>query len=241
MQVVILAAGRGSRLQNLTDDRPKTLVDINGQSILQRQLTCFRQLGLEDITVISGYLSEKIQELGVRTIKNPLWDQAEMVSSLLVADKVLSGGDSIISYGDIIFESDVINSLTASDCEMGVAYDMNWQVLWEKRFPNPLDDAETFKISTSGTILEIGQKTGDIGDIQGQYMGVFKLTANAWKKIKDYLISIGNERINTLQVSQLLNEMISLDLIKVVGIPVSNRWMEIDTQKDVEIAESIFN
>jgi len=171
MKVVVLAAGRGSRLQNITSDRPKALIDINGKSILKRQIDCFEQAHLSDLIVVTGYLSKKIYELGLKTAHNGDWKNTEMLSSLMAVDEFLSSSECIICYGDIIFELDAVKKLQLCDADFCVAYDKNWRNLWQKRFENPLEDAESFIIDGDKNILEIGKKVETIEEINGQYMG----------------------------------------------------------------------
>ena len=59
MKAIIVAAGTGSRLGELAKDTPKSLLDVNGQSILERQISVFKKLGISDITVIIGPHTEK--------------------------------------------------------------------------------------------------------------------------------------------------------------------------------------
>ncbi len=84
MKVIILAAGQGTRLRPLTDDRPKCMVEVNGKSIIERQLNTMRACGIneEDITIIAGYrndvLKEHFKETGIHFIVNenmirPIW------------------------------------------------------------------------------------------------------------------------------------------------------------------------
>lgn len=61
-QAIILAAGMGTRLRPLTDDKPKCLVEVNGISILEKTLNNLKQIGVEKVTIITGYLHNKIQD-----------------------------------------------------------------------------------------------------------------------------------------------------------------------------------
>ena len=240
MKVVVLAAGRGSRLQNITYDRPKALIDINGKSILQRQIECFEQADLSDLIVVTGYLSKKICDLGMKTVHNDDWKNTEILSSLLVVDEFLSSSDCIICYGDIIFELDVVKKLQSCDADFCVAYDRNWQNLWQKRFENPLDDAESFIIDGDENILDIGKKVKTVEEINGQYMGLIKSSPASWRKIKEYIRSIGDKETKLLQITQVLSKMLDSNLLEVRGVPVESLWMEIDNKDDIAIAEEIF-
>ena len=85
MKAIILAAGRGSRLKGLTDDRPKCLVELGGVRLLDWQLAALKAAGIEDVVVVTGYRADLLQAEGVRTIHNPDWARTNMVRSLLCA------------------------------------------------------------------------------------------------------------------------------------------------------------
>ncbi len=72
MKAIILAAGRGSRLLSLTDDRPKCLVELYGKPLLDWQIKALRDAGIQDITVVRGYLKDKITG-EFETLENPRW------------------------------------------------------------------------------------------------------------------------------------------------------------------------
>ena len=63
MKAIIVAAGIGSRLGELTKDIPKPLVDVNGKSILQRQIEIYRKFGVDEIFIVTGYKYEKINHI----------------------------------------------------------------------------------------------------------------------------------------------------------------------------------
>ena len=94
-----------------------------------------------------------------------------MVMSLAAAAPSLRGGPVIVSYADIFYRRDVVRDLTSANGDLVVAYDRQWRDLWSRRFTDPLSDAETFRLDAAGNLLEIGGKTTDIGEIEGQYMG----------------------------------------------------------------------
>ena len=81
MKAIILAAGRGSRLNNITDEKPKCLVNILGKPILEWQIEALNRSDVEDITVICGYRKDQISGNFI-TLENPRWNRTNMVSTL---------------------------------------------------------------------------------------------------------------------------------------------------------------
>ena len=71
MKAIFIAAGRGSRLGSLTEDLPKPLVDINGKSIIERQIELLRKKNIDDIIIVTGYKKEKFEFKNVKYIFNP--------------------------------------------------------------------------------------------------------------------------------------------------------------------------
>ena len=102
MKVIILAAGEGKRLGQLTHQNPKCLVELFGKSLLQWQIELFKQFDINDITIVKGYLEEKINISNVTYFLNNNFRETNMVETLFCAREKIS--DSVIvTYGDIIY------------------------------------------------------------------------------------------------------------------------------------------
>ena len=91
IKALILAAGQGTRLRPLTDNKPKCLVELCGTSLLERQAKVLRECGIDDICVAAGYRAEQIRELGFRTIENPKYETTNMVETLMCAEEFIKG------------------------------------------------------------------------------------------------------------------------------------------------------
>ena len=166
MKVIILAAGQGTRLKPLTDDRPKCMVEVNGRSIIERQLDIMRACGIkdEDITIVCGYrsnvLEEKLKDTNIHFIVNEQYETTNMVSSLMCAKSMMEAEeDIIISYGDIIYSEAVFRKILDAKDGISVIVDDGWYEYWSERCENPLDDAETLMFDAEDYLTEIGQKT----------------------------------------------------------------------------------
>ena len=176
-KALILAAGRGTRLAPLTDNKPKCLVELNGMSLLGRQIATLWESGITDVTVIGGYRIECIKSTGVPTVVNGAYASSNMVFTLFCASHLMADADDlIVSYGDIVYEPRVLKALLSCDAPVCVSVDKEWRRYWNLRMDDPLADAETLKVDTSGRLLELGKKPRDYGEIQAQYMGLFKVS-----------------------------------------------------------------
>ena len=103
MKGIILAAGLGSRLSKYTKDCPKGLLPFLGKSLLEHQLEIMRDLGIDDITIIKGYMADKIDISEVNYYTNYNFKETNMVESLFCAKEILEG-PCIITYSDVIYE-----------------------------------------------------------------------------------------------------------------------------------------
>ena len=171
MYIIILAAGQGTRLSPYTDKLPKCLVKVAGKTLLDWQLQTARQSNITDIAVVRGYMASAIDRSDVTYFENRAYADTNMVETLWCASSVFNEG-FIVSYGAIIYEQSVLESLLSSNAAISVVVDICWKDYWEQRFDDVMSDAETLEINSDGTITSIGQKPGNINQINGQYIGL---------------------------------------------------------------------
>lgn len=247
MKAIILAAGRGSRLHPYTENCPKCLTILDGETLLARQIRTFKHAGINDITVVTGFLSEMIDALGIKTVHNPVWNRTNMVESLFCAEQFFS--DSIIvSYGDIVFENDVLQKLINAPFDIAVVVDRLWRQYWELRFEDPLSDAESLQIDGQGCICNIGSPVVNIDEIEAQYTGLMKfggpgiqILINSKKKLGAINRSwMENRNLQNAYMTDLLMEII-LTGNSIHAVPVNGGWLEIDTVSDFKLAETMLN
>ena len=111
INAIIMAAGKGERLRPLTETTPKPLIEIHGTPMIENIISSLKQKGVNDITIVTGYLKDKFEYLKdkyqINIINNPDYDKANNISSLYYAKEKL--GDTIILDGDqIINNLDII-------------------------------------------------------------------------------------------------------------------------------------
>lgn len=255
MHVIILAAGQGSRLRPLTDERPKCMVEINGKSIIQRQLLTMRACGVreEDITIVAGYrsdvLKERFADTSVRLIVNEAYETTNMVCSLVCAKQILEREDDVIlSYGDIVYEETVLRRILASEDRISVAVDDGWYAYWTERGENPLDDAETLKLNGEDWLTEIGQKTDNLADIQAQYIGLMRFRGTGLKALLELCAQAEQKsrRGEPLwRTTRTYENMYMTDLLqglidegnRLRAVHIQRGWFEVDNLGDLKIAE----
>ncbi len=236
MKACILAAGRGSRLGQLTAERPKCLVELGGRPLVDWQTTALQAAGLDEVILVTGYCAEMLQSYGTRRIYNPRWAECNMVSSLLCASESFDG-PVIVSYSDIVYDTLLVRALMAAQGDIVVTYDTDWFDLWSRRFDDPLTDAESFAVDSQFRIRDIGRKVADIRQIQGQYMGLLRITPSALGWIRE-AVEGSEDGGDTMDMTSLLAALIDTGH-PVHGLPSSGGWCEIDDERDLAVAEAL--
>ena len=236
-KVILLVAGEGKRLRPYTLDRPKCMVEIDGVSLIDRQLSVLQSEGLSNILMIGGYKSEMLERDGIKLKVNLRYYETNMVWTLFCAEEDLEG-DVIVSYGDIVYSKEILQALLKSTADIAVTIDKEWEGYWRARNENPLDDAETLKLRKDATICEIGQKPKSLSEIEGQYMGLMKFSAEGVKQMKQIFhaaVETGEllgKPIENSYMTDLLQAIIN-EGNPVTAVPVYGGWVEIDTVSDL--------
>lgn len=245
MKVIILAAGEGKRLRPLTNDTPKCLVKLFGKSLLQYQIDVFRSYNIDDIIVVTGYKNKVFNFKNIKYIQNKNYDTTNMLETLFCAENELKD-NVIVSYGDIIFEKSVVESLINSPDDISIIIDSNWKSYWEERFANPLDDAESLSLNDDGFITNIGQKVTNSTQICGQFIGLMKFQGRAIEIIKNYYKESKKQSesgINPLNPKLSFKNSYMTDFLqglieygcKLKAVKTNNKWLELDTMNDFEL------
>ena len=175
LKAIILAAGQGNRLKPLTNEKPKCMVELFGKSLIEHQIDAYTSCGILDINVVTGFRSNSITIPNVQQFRNEHYERTNMIESLFCAEEILNG-DIIVSYGDIIFEKNVLKLLIQSDNDISVIIDKNWKDYWFARNKKPLTDLESLKLDSKNSITSIGQKVNKLEEIQGQYIGLMNFS-----------------------------------------------------------------
>lgn len=238
MKALILAAGRGSRLKEVTNDKPKGLTQVLGQSLLERQIVSLKSAGIDNICAATGYKAEMIAPLVNQHYVNERWAQTNMVASLLCCEPYLQQSDTVVSYSDIIYSSDAVSKLASTSGDIVLAYDPNWLQQWQARFDNPLDDAETFRIASNGNLIEIGNRAKTVEEIQGQYMGLIKLSPKGFAMIKELVSMLDQASQDKLDMTALFCNLLGADTT-INTVAIDDFWFEVDDQHDLAVCERI--
>lgn len=245
MKAVILAAGRGSRLHPYTAASPKCLTVFAGETLVERQIRLLHAAGINDVSIVSGYMGDMLAFSGVQRFVNVAWETTNMVESLMVALPHL-GDDVLVLYGDIAYEPRVLAELLKSDNEATVAVNEAWRDLWEVRFENPLDDAESLRISDDGRITDIGNPVQDIETIAAQFMGMMRFRGQGLADLMEGYRALRQEdrdwkhkrSAQNAYMTDLLMEFVLADR-PLTAVKIDGGWIEIDTVQDYQVLSAM--
>jgi len=238
MRAVILAAGRGSRLGQLGEDRPKCLVELEGKPLIERQIAALRRGGVDEIGVVRGYRAEMIGFPGLSYFANQRWAETNMVMSLaaLLHGCIRAGHRQLCRHllpQRLGARSGCCSRSVGSLLRPGLAPAV------DPRFADPLADAETFRIDAAGQLLEIGGKTTRIEDIEGQYMGLLKFTPPAWSAVEELLSALEAPIRDRLDMTGLLRRLLARKELAIGTFGTNGQWGEIDNAKDVALYQNL--
>ena len=231
MNLVLLAAGRGSRLPAIYRNSPKCLVDVNNKPIIEHNLKFFNLFKKK--IIITGYKNQKlktfIEKNNFTEIYNDQYQKTNMTYSFFKSE-IHVDDEVVLCYGDIIFNYKLFNLLKKKENLIPVY--SNWYNLWKKRMKiqDILNDAESLEIEKD-YIISIGEKIKVLPKYQ--YMGIVKLTLKDFKVLKKFFF---NECSMKMDMTSFINFAIQKKIIKFKATKYSNYWYEIDNSDDIKLA-----
>ena len=241
MKMIIVAAGQGKRLRPLTDNKPKCMVEYHNKPIIDYILDVASECNIRDVAIVNGYkkqvLEKYLENRDITFFTNEKFATTNMVSTLFNA-KDFMNDDIIISYADIIYKKEILEKLITSNEDFNVVIDKDWRTLWSLRMENPLEDAETLRV-VDGNIVELGKKPNNYDDIEGQYIGLIKISKSTMARVTAFYESLDKDKLYDGQVYDniymtSLIQMIIDNLVDVKPVFINGGWIEIDSVKDME-------
>ena len=243
MQVIILAAGMGKRLGELTQNNTKCMIRVNGVTLIERVLDQFSKLKLNKVIMVIGYKGEELRSfigdsykgLPIEYITNPIYDKTNNIYSLSLAKEQLQQDDTLLIESDLIFEDKVLDKIL-SDPFPNIALVAKYES-WM--------DGTVVMLDNDNNILNFVVKKAFNFDHKEFY---YK-TVNIYKFSKEfsrthyvpfldaYINALGNNEY----YEQVLRVITLLERCELKGLPLEGeRWYEIDDIQDLDIAETIF-
>jgi phosphoenolpyruvate phosphomutase len=243
-RAIILAASRGATLGELTLDRPKTMVEIEGEPILAHIVRAYGQAEVRDITVVRGYCKETVALPGLKTVDNDDFESTGELHSLQLALQQLDEtrtGDLFISYGDVLFHRRVLDLLIAADGDFIIPVDTNWQESHNLRrhVDFVATSAPPSRHSFKQTI-ELRYVASDVSEDerQGEWMGFLRVAERGIPILRETVDQIleevsGREADLGMLLNWLAQHEKHVRVVYTIG-----SWLDIDDLHDVVNAGS---
>lgn len=246
MQVIILAAGRGSRLGPHSESSPKCLTPLCGRAWLDWQLDALLAAGATSATLVSGHAAEMLEPRPAiaHIVHHANWAATGPVASLYAA---LDPGDDerelLIAYADCLWHPEWIVRLREAASGIAISSDLAWSLLWRERFADPLADAESLVLRPLAidtrerwALREIGARVRDQSAIDGQFMGLLRVCGSARMLLRTHLGSLPEEALERLDMTALLSMLVATgeDIEVVSG---AGAWIELDHASDLALYE----
>lgn len=197
MKAVILAAGTASRLRPLTNNTPKSLLNIGTRPLLQRSMDALIQNGIREFVIVTGYLSEKIRTFVTQTysdnikvtfINNDIYDKTNNIYSLWLARPEADGEEILLLDSDLLYDPKIVTEVL--DCEAENVLTLIQHDLGEEEMKVVIDP--------NGLILEIN-KTCNPSIATGESLGIEKMGRDYTRALFHELDTmINNEKLDNV-------------------------------------------
>jgi len=243
-RAVILAAGYEPQLMPLIQDRPKTMLEIKGRTILERQVSALRGCGVRDVVVVRGYRKEQVTVSGVRFVDNDRFRETGELYSLFQAREAL-GKPFVLLYGDIIFEPSILEKLLRTRADVAVVVDRAFQDAYRAGLlpqGGPLDlvvtetpaNGRRFVAPEGGSrVLRIGPEVAP-DEAHGEFVGMAMFSergATTLRAVHAELASGRAEGLDQASVTHILQALVDRGHA-VTAVDIHKGWMEIDSFED---------
>jgi len=193
MKAIILAAGTGSRLGEVTKTTPKCLIEFGNKTIAEYQIEALRSNNIADISMVIGYCADmvrnKLNDKGVKFHLNKDFDKTGMLESLYCAKDELND-DIILLYGDIVFKTDLIKRLLDNKDDFCLVVDRKKEIVHESE--NSYEEYHGKKLSKGSTKVNIvdGQvkkisKTLTADEASAEFIGIIKFSKKSIDKVQN--------------------------------------------------------
>lgn len=238
MKAVILAAGQGTRIRAVHGERPKCLIGVGSNTILDHQIESLVRAGVRKIAVVVGYEKHQILNhlrfrrraltYSIDFIENPAFQDTNNIYSLWMARHWIDGSSFVCLNADVIFHSGILSQALKTEAHASMIVDPEWR-------------DETMKVVISGDRVVRMNKRIEKSDFSGTYIGITVFARSIVRKLFGrigQLIQAGrtNEFFNAA-VQELVDQGAHIGFSSTTGLP----WAEIDDPSDLQFAKkSVF-
>jgi L-glutamine-phosphate cytidylyltransferase len=230
MRGIILAAGKGSRLNGNSGESPKCLVKLGGEPLILRQIETLRRAGIDDIAVVTGCQAQRVREVcgnGITYVENTRYAETNSMYSLWMARPLLFEGFVVLNC-DVLFHPALLSDLLTARYEDALL------LAYREAHQPPFGDEEMKVKVRCGRVLEMSKEL-DPAEADGENLGIVKFGADGAAllvDILDHLVEAGGLRYWAPRAFREFAQARALHAIGTRGLP----WIEIDFPEDYERA-----
>ena len=248
MKAIIIAAGMGKRMGDLTDDCPKCLVKTGNTTLLDNAINRLKAENIHDVAIVVGYQKQQIQDKfkNLTYFHNPDYKHNNILHSLLAAKDYMDD-DVIISYSDIWLDKTPIANLVNHKGDCVISVDKDWEKNYVGRTDHPVSEAEKVIYNEKNHALTLGKHIlgSEFPPSQcGEFIGLCKLSKTFCREFIQIFEELNNQLTSDspFQYSQswlksyltdFFNELISRR-IEIDCSLHSGGWQEMDTLQDYQ-------
>jgi phosphoenolpyruvate phosphomutase len=220
------------------------MLEFSGKPLIERQVETLRACGIKDIVIVKGYMPDKIDISGVKYHINEDYANTNMVETLMCAEEEMDD-DTLVCYGDIIYEKRIIEEILASKADIGVTADADYGDYWKARLENPDEDTESLVIDEKGKIIELGDTNCSPDKAKVRYVGLIKFSKKGIEALKKVYYEnkekyfdkdepwLRSKSFKKAYMTCMLQALINAGY-RVDPIIVKHGWLEFDTNEDYE-------
>ena len=241
-RAIILAASRGNELGQVTAGIPKAMVPIGGVPLLHKLVSQFRLSGIRGITVVRGYAAEKVHAPDVEFVENEDFEgTGELLSLSKAGDRI--EGDTVISFGDILFRQHILNNLLAGEHDIVVAVD----AMWERRHERKISDYFDYITATRPYSLRYDEEEAFLAamgpdlpseKIHGEWIGLLKTTSRGSTALRSALTILSRRPdFRQLRFDDLLSHLVH-EGQRVQVLYITGQWLDVDDLDDLAQAQT---
>ena len=238
MKLVIIAAGQGKRIRSITAESPKTLLKINGRTLLETLFENCLHVGISDVVVVTGYQSKEIEDfihnlqmdLNIQTVYNPDWNLENGLSILAAKDTVLEHETFIVSMSDHFYGPDLLEQvmkINLANNTACVALDFNKDDIFD------IDDGMKITVEKNNK-EKITKMSKTLDNYDAIDCGVFKFKYSFFKTLENA------RRSGKFSISEACQMLIKIG--EMGGVNIGNSfWLDIDTPEAVHYLKNTFS
>ena len=235
-RVVLLAASRGAELKELTEDRPKVLIDINGKPLIEQSINNFYAHDIKDIAIVTGYKKEAFKFPNIKYVNNENFETTNELASLFLANKQIVD-NTIISYGDILYRKYILSRLLEEKGDITIVVDATINNRTADYKGDFVLCSRNHSTSFSEAPAELkGIKFGvasENKEASGEWIGLVKTNKVGSEVLSKALTELSTTPdFNKLKLPDLMNHLLSKK-VKINVMYIDGHWMDVDSYADV--------